>query len=73
MGRAIGQKEYSPPVKISSGIHDHLDLHTDANSTGQYLTFGESAVTNVMCISQSIFYPVQDIDNPVLGVGGGGL
>jgi Copper type II ascorbate-dependent monooxygenase, C-terminal domain len=66
------QQEFAPPVKISSGSTITWTC-TDVNSTGQYLTFGESAVTNVMCISQSIFYPVQDINNPVLGVGGGGL
>jgi hypothetical protein len=66
------QQEYAPPVKISSGSTITWTC-TDTNTTGQYLTFGESAVTNVMCISQSIFYPVQDIENPVLGVGGGGL
>jgi hypothetical protein len=30
------------------------------------LTFGESAVTNVMCISQSIIYPITNVDDPVL-------
>ena len=66
------QQEFSPPVKISSGSTITWTC-SDVNTTGEYLTFGESAVTNVMCISQSIFYPVQDINNPVLGVGGGGL
>jgi hypothetical protein len=37
------------------------------NTTGQELTFGESAETNVMCISSNIFYPVTDVTNPVLG------
>jgi hypothetical protein len=41
------------------------------NTTGQELTFGESAVTNVMCISSNIFYPVSDVTNPVLGATSG--
>jgi len=31
----------------------------------------ESGVTNVMCSSQSIFYPVQEVNSPVLGMTGG--
>jgi Copper type II ascorbate-dependent monooxygenase, C-terminal domain len=46
---------------------------TDVNTTKQTLTFGEYAQTNVMCISVSIFYPVQDVTNPVLGTPIGGL
>ena len=46
---------------------------TDVNTTGTTLTFGEYAQTNVMCISINIFYPVQNIDNPVLGATTGGI
>ena len=40
---------------------------TYVNDTGSALTFGESAQTNVMCISEFIYYPVQNVANPVLG------
>jgi hypothetical protein len=66
------QQQFAPPVKISAGSTVTWTC-TDVNSTGQYLTFGESALTNVMCISQSIIYPISDVNNPVLGEGGGGL
>ncbi|HZU81695.1 MAG TPA: hypothetical protein VE987_02210, partial [Polyangiaceae bacterium] len=57
---------YSPPVHLTSGTSISWSC-TYVNDTGQILTFGESAATNVMCISVSIFYPVQDITNPVIG------
>jgi hypothetical protein len=66
------QQTFATPVKIPSGTKITWTC-TDVNTTGQELKFGESAVTNVMCISQSIFYPVSNINNPVLGAGGGGL
>jgi hypothetical protein len=64
------QQEFATPLHLSSGSVITWTC-TDVNTTGQLLTFGESAVTNVMCISQSIFYPVQDVNNPVLGMTGG--
>lgn len=67
-------KVYSPPIALSAGTTITWTC-TDVNTTGETLTFGESAVTNVMCIYTSIFYPVSDINNPVLGslAGFGGL
>ena len=59
-------ENYSPPPHISSGTTITWTC-TDVNTTGEELTFGESAQTNVMCISQNIFYPVSDVNNPVLG------
>lgn len=57
---------YSPPNLLPAGTKISWSC-TYVNDTGQTLTFGESAATNVMCISVSIFYPVQDINNPVIG------
>jgi hypothetical protein len=57
---------FSPPLQLSSGTSITWTC-TDVNTTGQELTFGESAQTNVMCISVSTFYPVSDVSNPVLG------
>jgi hypothetical protein len=59
-------KTYSPALHLASGTTITWTC-TDVNMTGQELTFGESAKTNVMCISTSIFYPVSDVTNPVLG------
>jgi hypothetical protein len=66
------QTQFSPPAKLAKGSTVTWTC-TDVNNTGQLLTFGQSAVKNVMCISQSIIYPVTDVDNPVIGSGGGGL
>jgi hypothetical protein len=57
---------YSPALHLSSGTSITWTC-TDVNTTGSALTFGESANTNVMCIDVNIFYPVQDVTNPVLG------
>jgi hypothetical protein len=57
---------YSPPLHLTSGTTITWTCN-DVNTTGQELTFGESANTNVMCISSNIFYPVSDVTNPVLG------
>jgi len=66
------QLEFSPAVLLPSGTTVTWTC-TDVNNTGELLTFGESAVTNVMCISQSIIYPITDVNNPVLGSSIGGL
>jgi hypothetical protein len=63
---------FSPPLHLTSGTTWTWTC-TDVNNTGEYLTFGESAVTNVMCISQSIIYPISDVNDRVLTNGGGGL
>jgi plastocyanin len=67
-------KVFSPALALTAGTSITWTC-TDVNATGQELTFGESAVTNVMCIYTSIFYPVSDVTNPVLGslVGFAGL
>jgi hypothetical protein len=57
---------YGPPMVLQSGTTISWQCTYD-NTTGSLLTFGESATKNVMCISVSIFYPVSDINNPVLG------
>jgi hypothetical protein len=59
-------KVYSPPLHLASGTSITWTC-TDVNTTGQTLTFGESAQTNVMCISVSGFYPVTNVANPVIG------
>jgi hypothetical protein len=59
-------KQYSPPLLLKKGTAINWTC-TYNNTTSQTLTFGESAQTNVMCISTSIFYPVADVTNPVLG------
>jgi hypothetical protein len=59
---------FSPPLQLSTGTSITWTC-TDVNDTGATLTFGESAQTNAMCIDVNIFYPVQDVTNPVLGAG----
>jgi hypothetical protein len=63
---------FSPPLHLTSGTSVTWTC-TDVNTTGELLTFGESAVTNVMCISQSIIYPITDVSDPVLTNGAGAL
>jgi hypothetical protein len=58
-------KGYSPPLLVKSGTTITWSC-TDVNTTGSTLTFGESANTNVMCISISAFYPVTNVANPVI-------
>jgi hypothetical protein len=57
---------FSPPMTLSKGTKITWSC-TYNNMTSNYETFGESAQTNVMCISVSTFYPVSDITNPVIG------
>jgi hypothetical protein len=56
---------YSPPIHLTAGTPITWGC-TYVNDTGSPLTYGESAATNVMCIYQGTFYPVADINNPVL-------
>ncbi len=56
---------YTPPMHLTAGTNIEWSC-SYYNDTGQTLVFGESATTNVMCISVSIFYPVQDVTNPVI-------
>jgi hypothetical protein len=56
---------YSPPVHLTNGSPVTWGC-TYVNDTGQTLTFGESAQTNVMCIYTMQFYPVSDPTNPTI-------
>jgi hypothetical protein len=62
------QEDFATPLHLAKGTKITWTC-TDVNTTGGLLTFGESAQSNVMCISQSIFYPVTDYNNPVLPSG----
>jgi hypothetical protein len=57
---------YSPPLQLSAGTTITWSC-TYNNTTSNTLTFGESALKNVMCISTNIYYPVSDVTDPVLG------
>jgi hypothetical protein len=57
---------YSPPMALTKGTKITWSCTYD-NETSNLETFGESANTNVMCISVSTFYPVTDVTNPVIG------
>jgi hypothetical protein len=59
------QRVFSPPLHLASGTIISWEC-TYVNTTGMTLTFGETAGKNVMCISQSTFYPVQDISSPTI-------
>jgi hypothetical protein len=63
---------FSTPLHLASGTTITWSC-TDVNTTTSTLTFGESAQTNVMCISVNIFYPVMDVNNPTLGTAIGGF
>jgi len=56
---------YTPPLELASGTNVTFSC-TYVNDTGQTLTFGESAQTNVMCIYEMLFYPVADPKNPTI-------
>ncbi len=63
---------FAQPLHLPAGTSISWSC-TDVNTTKNTLTFGEYAQTNVMCISVNIFYPVADVNNPVLGTPIGGL
>jgi hypothetical protein len=56
---------FSPPLHLAAGSKINWSC-TYVNTTGATLTFGETASKNVMCISQSMFYPVSDVSNPTI-------
>jgi len=56
---------YNPPVHLASGAPVTWSCTYD-NQSGQTLTFGESALTNVMCIYTMQFYPITDPTNPTI-------
>ncbi len=60
-------KVYSPALTLNQGTTIKWSCTYD-NTTGTTRTFGESAVTNVMCISISVFYPVENTSDPVIGM-----
>jgi hypothetical protein len=57
---------FSPPMHLAAGTPITWTC-TYVNSGKSTLTFGETAGSNVMCISQSMFYPVSDVTNPTIG------
>jgi hypothetical protein len=59
-------KVFPTPLKLTSGTPITWSCTYDNTTQPTTLTFGESALTSVMCISVSIFYPVTDVTNPVL-------
>jgi hypothetical protein len=57
-------KQIAPPLLLKAGTD--LTWSCDyTNETSATLTYGESALTNVMCNAVLIFYPIQDINDPV--------
>ena len=58
-------KTYAPPLALAAGTQVTWSC-TYVNDTGMALTYGESAAANVMCIALAIYYPVKDINNPVI-------
>jgi hypothetical protein len=56
---------YDPPLYLTKGTAVTFSC-TYVNDTGQPLTFGESAQTNVMCIYEMSFYPALDPTNPTI-------
>jgi hypothetical protein len=59
-------KVFATPLKLASGTNISWSCTYYNTLQPTTLTFGESALTSVMCISVSIFYPVSDVTNPVL-------
>jgi len=57
--------KYDPPLPLAAGAPVTWTC-TYVNDTTETLTFGESALTNVMCIFSMQFYPVQDPNNPTI-------
>jgi hypothetical protein len=57
---------YSPALPLKGGTAVTYDC-TYVNDTGQTLVFGESALSNVMCIFSAQYYPVPaDRDDPTI-------
>ncbi len=54
---------YDPPLQLKAGAPVTWSC-TYVNDTNTDLTFGESALTNVMCIFGAQYYPVADPNNP---------
>ncbi len=57
--------KYDPPLELAAGAQVSWTC-TYVNDTTETLTFGESALTNVMCIYSMQFYPVADPSNPTV-------
>ena len=58
-------EQYTPPIHLANGSQVTWSC-TYVNDTGSTLTFGESALTNVMCIYTMQFYPITDPTNPTI-------
>jgi hypothetical protein len=58
-------KVYMPALQLTKGTNVTFSC-TYVNDTGQALTFGEYAQTNVMCIYTMAFYPTLDPQNPTI-------
>lgn len=56
---------FSPPLQLKSGADISWSCNY-TNETDQPLSYGGSAINNVMCNTVLAFYPVQDINNPLL-------
>jgi hypothetical protein len=55
----------SPPVQLKKGA-DLTWSCVYTNDTGAPLTYGQSALTNVMCNTVLSFYPIRDVNNALL-------
>jgi hypothetical protein len=55
----------SPPMQLKAGA-DLTWSCIYTNDTGAALTYGSSALTNVMCNTVLVFYPVPDVNNALL-------
>jgi hypothetical protein len=56
---------FSPPLQLKSGA-DFTWSCDYTNETGQPLSYGASALSNVMCNAVVAFYPIQDVTNPLI-------
>src|SRR5258708_23077922 len=57
-------KQIAPPLQLKAGT-DLTWSCIYTNETGAALTYGESALTNVMCNAVLVFYPIPSINNPL--------
>jgi hypothetical protein len=58
-------KVFDPPLELSAGTEVHFTC-SYVNETTTTLKFGESAITDEMCILGGVYYPVDDILSPNL-------
>jgi hypothetical protein len=60
---APGTTVYATPLALANGSVINWSC-TDDNTLSETLTFGESAETNMRCLSISFIYPITDVNNP---------